>query len=98
VANRAGFILRCPEFARTGEAQVEAFLADAALEVDADVWGEKTDLGIYYLTAHNLALSPYGNAAQMVIDNDENTPHGNTVYGVKYDTLVMQVSSGYRVA
>jgi hypothetical protein len=98
VADRATFLVICPEFTRTAEAQVEKFLELAALEVDAEVWGAKTDLGIYYLAAHNLALSPYGNKSQMVADPPGPGPHGNTHYGVKYDSLVMQVSSGFRVA
>ncbi len=91
-ATRAVFIIQFPEFANTAEAQVESMLAAALLEIDADVWCEKADQGQMYLAAHKMALSPYGNNAEMVAKD------GTTTYGVHYASLVRQVSSGFRVA
>ena len=89
---RASFIVMFPEFTNSNTALVEAHLASAALEVDTEVWGDKADTGIMYLAAHRLALSPYGNSAEMV------SKGGVTSYQVHYEKLQRQVSSGYRVA
>lgn len=94
----SAFVVKFPEFAGAEDPQVQAFLDEAELEIDREVWLEKGDTGQGYLAAHKLALSPYGNAARMILTKPEDTPHGNTTYGVHYDSLVMQVSSGYRVA
>jgi len=96
--NLAAFRIQFPEFNNAGDAQVQAFLDAALLEIDADVWLGKADQGHGYLTAHKLALSPFGNAARMVIKNVADTPHGQTTFGVHYDNLVRQVSHGFRVA
>lgn len=93
------FISQFPEFSDANEAQVEAILAAADIEIDRDVWGEaKGDQGQMYLAAHKLALSPFGNAAELVQKRPKDTPHGETHYGVHYDALVRQVASGFRVA
>lgn len=91
------FLLQFPEFAGVPAAQVNAMLAAALLEIDATVWGAKADQGQAYLAAHKLALSPFGNAARMVIKNVADTPHGQTPFGVHYDNLVRQVGSDGRV-
>jgi len=96
--DRAAFIVQFPEFAKTQATVVNAFLAAAELEIDREVWAEKGDQGQAYLAAHKLALSPYGNAAQMVFTKPKEGAHGDTSYGVHYDSLVMQVASGFRVA
>ncbi len=97
-ADRATFIVQFPEFRDTAEAQVNAVLAAAELEIDREVWDAKGDQGQMYLAAHKLALSPYGNAAQMVLKKPGEGAHGETVYGSHYDSLVKQVGSGFRVA
>lgn len=95
--NRATFIVQFPEFADTNTAQVEAILAAAALEIDADVWGDKADQGQAYLAAHKLALSPFGNNGQLVATGS-GAGYEATVYGAHYLTLMRQVTSGFRVA
>jgi hypothetical protein len=95
---RATFVAQFPEFADTNTPQVEAVLAAAELEIDREVWGAKGDQGQMYLAAHKLALSPYGNAATMVLKKPNDGAHGDTVYGSHYDSLVSQVGSGWRVA
>ena len=95
---RAEFLIQFPEFQGVDDAQIDAFLAAALLEIDLEIWEEKADQGQGYLAAHKLALSPWGNAAEMVVKNIANTRHGNTTYGVHYDGLVLQVGIGAWVA
>jgi len=92
------FTIQFPEFRGADEAQVSATLAAAELEIDREVWGEKGDQGQMYLAAHKLSLSHYGQGAEMVQKRPKETPHGDTSYGVHYDSLVMLVASGFRVA
>lgn len=89
------FVTQFPEFANTATADaayVQAVLDAALLEIDLDVWNEKADQGQMYLAAHKLALSPFGNNAQLVADSKE------TTYLAHYERLVRQVASGFRVA
>lgn len=86
---RATFIVQFPEFTNTSVSLVNAMLAAAALEIDAEVWGDKADQGQMYLAAHKLALSPFGNNAEV--------QGGTTLYKGHYDALVRQVGHGYRV-
>lgn len=78
------------------QAQVQANLNAASLEIDQSVWGPKADQGQAFLTAHKLALSPFGQNARMVI-KDQKGFDLTTTYQVHYKALVRQVSSGYRV-
>ena len=94
-ASVATFLGQFPEFTNTHARMptiVPAMLAAAELEIDREVWGAKGDQGQMYLAAHKLALSPFGNNAELKAGN------GVTTYLVHYDSLVMQVSSGFRVA
>lgn len=91
--SRSRFIQQFPEFANTDASVVESMLAAAELEIDRDVWNEKADQGQMYLAAHKLALSPFGNSAQLVAKGTT-----VTVYLDHYERLVRQVSSGFRVA
>lgn len=95
--DRATFIIQFPEFADTKATQVTAILAAALLEIDATVWGDKADQGQAYLAAHKLALSPFGNNAQLVATGN-GAGYEATVYGAHYLTLMRQVTSGFRVA
>ena len=52
----SGFLIRYPEFSATLEATIEARLADALLEMRADIWGVLYERGAYALTAHILTL------------------------------------------
>jgi hypothetical protein len=62
----AQFITQFPEFQNSDAALVQAQLTAAALEQDPSIWGVLFDQGQAYLAAHKLALSPYGQNAQMV--------------------------------
>lgn len=89
------FLEQFPEFVNTNTAQpalILRMLAAALLEIDSEVWGLKADQGQMYLAAHKLALSPFGNNAELKAGT------GITSYQVHYDKLVRQVSHGYRVA
>lgn len=82
------FLVQFPEFDAADPGQVQAMLAAAALEIDREIWGVKADQGTMYLAAHKLALSPFGNGAQLVAED------GSTTYQVHYDRLVKQVGIG----
>jgi hypothetical protein len=84
------FRKRFPEFAGVDDVLIATHMGDAALSVSAGVWGVKQDVGIYYLTAHRLALSPFGRAAKLVGED------GKTTYGAHLEELKRQVSVGYR--
>lgn len=93
MATRSTFLVQFPEFRNTDTDIVDAMLAAADLEIDRTVWNEKADQGQMYLAAHKLALSPFGNAAQLVAAGST-----VTVYLDHFERLVRQVSSGFRVA
>ncbi len=55
-----GFRTRFPEFASTADysdARVQLALDDAALQINRSLWGNKADLGTYYLAAHALVVN-----------------------------------------
>jgi hypothetical protein len=85
------FQARFPEFRNTDTTLVSAQLNDAALQIDSCVWGPLAGVGHGYLTAHRLALSPFGQQARMVAKN------GTTTYQTHYEKLVQIVGSGFRV-
>lgn len=87
----ASFLLACPEFTRAPDVvDVETHLADAILEVDAEVWGDKTDKGVRLTLAHALALSPFGQMAKLSADDGEST------YSVQLKKLKEQVTCAHR--
>lgn len=81
------FITLQPEFADTDVAQVNAELTAAAIEVSLVEWGDLADDGVRYITAHRLALSPFGQAARLVAKD------GSTTYFTHYKRLVTIVGS-----
>lgn len=88
----ADIIARFPEFANTDTLLIDAAIADATEQVSADVWGDKTDQGVRWLTAHFLATSPFGEPARLVDDMN------NTRYAIVFKSLRNQVTIGYRNA
>lgn len=75
--DRATFLGRFPEFATAPTTPVDLIvtkLADAELST-SDSWGTRRNDALSLLTAHLLALSPYGVNAQMVRKD------GSTTYG-----------------
>jgi Protein of unknown function (DUF4054) len=86
------FQARFPEFKSTDTTLVSTALNDAALLIDRCVWGVLAGQGHGYLTAHRLALSPFGQQARMVAKDGK-----STTYLTHYERLVGIVGSGYRV-
>lgn len=84
------FCTQFPELANAGEPMLQAFLDAADLEIDRKIWGAKADQGQAYLAAHKLTLSPWGQNARLV------STDGKTTYAVHFESLQMQVTSGYR--
>ncbi len=64
----AAFKIRYPEFSQATDEHIQACLDDAALSVDAEVYGSKYDLAHGLLTAHYLAMSPNGLQLRMMTD------------------------------
>lgn len=87
----ASFLLAYPEFTRAPDVvDVDTHLADAILEVDAEVWGDKTDKGVALTLAHSLALSPFGQMSKLSADDGEST------YGKRLQQLKEQVTCAHR--
>ncbi len=86
--NLAAFRVQFPEFAAAPDTLVQAFLDAAELQIDADVWLTLTDQGHGFLTAHKLALSPYGQAARL-------SKKGETTYYQHYQELRNSVTGGW---
>jgi hypothetical protein len=85
------FQARFPEFQDTPTTMVSAALNDAALQIDSLVWGNLAGVGHGYLTAHRLAMSPFGQQARLVQKD------GSTTYQKHFRDLVGIVGSGFRV-
>ncbi len=88
----ARFKLTFSEFRKTADAEIEAKLALARLEVNTTVWGAKADSGVLYLTAHKVEMAPAGENAKLVPKD------GSTIYLKEYRRLMRQVSFGLRTA
>ncbi len=75
-----------------GDSQIAAMLGAAALELDLSVWGAfgpdplgnqtKSDQAQMYLAAHKLAVSPFGQAAKMVMDS--RSGYNRTTFGQEF--------------
>jgi hypothetical protein len=90
------FITQFPEFVGVAPSQINAFLAAAALEIDTQVWGATAQQGQFWLAAHRLAASPFGQAAKM-ITSPLARRYDRTTYGQTFKELQIQASSGFRV-
>jgi len=93
----ASLQLRMSEFSATPDAVVQAAIDDATTEVDARVFGEKTDQAVTLLAAHKLAMSPFGQQARLAPKEQGKGTHGATTYGLEYDNLVAQCGGGFWV-
>lgn len=51
------FKIRFPEFDSVDDARIQIYIDDSVLIVNENYWGVKYNLGLYYLTAHYLALA-----------------------------------------
>lgn len=87
----AGFRVGFPEFDRAPDPLVNAKMADAIARIDREVWGEQADSGTYNLTAHLLAISPFGMMAKL------NTGPGTSTYGETYKEQRRSVTFGFGI-
>jgi len=81
-----------PEFKGAADAFIQAFLDEAASELDAEIFGDKYDAATRWLALHKMALSPMGMSAKLVDSK------GNSTYNIHYESIARTVSSGFRVA
>lgn len=84
----ATFRARWPEFAFAPDTYVTAYLAAALVRLDVNVWGTLLAEGQGWLAAHEMAITPAGQA------NGLATKDGRSSYGTKYDRLVRVVAGG----
>lgn len=85
---RATFIVRFPEFTSVSEAMWSAHHAAALQETPSETWGDWQDEGVMQLTAHKLAITPYGLNAKL------SSKEGESVYGRERKRLDMIVAFG----
>jgi hypothetical protein len=86
------FSARFPEFDAAPANLVEACIAEAAVQIDATVYGTKYDAAVQNLAAHLIATNPLGEMARLQAKD------GSTVYQKHYEKLKRMVASGFRVA
>ncbi len=92
------FVEGFPEFGEAPVSLVNAKLAEARLQVDAEVFGDKTDLAVTYLAAHLLSMSSFGQHSRLVPPNSKATREDAlTTYEREFRRLVRSVTSGFRV-
>jgi hypothetical protein len=77
----ATFRLRFPEFRTASDAMIQSFADAADKDIAADVYGDKADEARLYLTAHKLAISPFGRNARLVNED------GTTTYWSDYERI-----------
>jgi hypothetical protein len=80
--NLATFRVQYPEFKSALDPFVQAFLDAAAREINPTELGEAYDNAHGLLTAHKLAISPFGKQARMVNED------GRTTYENEYDAVL----------
>jgi hypothetical protein len=83
-------------FAETGDALVEAALAQAARSINETSWGDTALDGHALLTAHLLAMSPYG-APSGLRQGDAAKGTSTSVFWADYEDLRQRVGTAYRV-
>lgn len=89
------FVAQFPEFGKVPDTFIGAHMRACIMQVSTETWGDLAEQGVFYLTAHRMALSPFGNAGRV------NAAPGNdqrTTYLVHYNHLLRQVAIGFRVA
>jgi len=76
----ASFKIRFPEFAAESDPRIQLFIDDSVIILNSTYWGEKYNLGLYYLTAHYLVLANKSEAGS--ISSPGGAIAGRTVDGV----------------
>lgn len=98
----AEFRIRFPEFDLATDEYLKFQLDDAALELDETVWGKLYSLGVGYLAAHKMTLSPFGMNAKLMgtidsVARDNTVTYSSTTYGRNYQRLLRAVGVGFVV-
>lgn len=91
--DRATFRIVFPEFAKTADARVDAFLGMAILECSEEAYGAQFATAVGYLAAHLIAQSPYGQNAR---SSDASTGR-TTIYQEHFERLQTMAGLGPRV-
>jgi hypothetical protein len=86
----AAFRSSFPEFQNVPDALISSWLASALLEFEVETWGDDLDTGHGLLTAHRLALAPYGQNARL------SSKDAQTTYGEQYRLLQEKRAAGIR--
>ena len=92
----ATLVVRFPEFGNLETAVVTATIAEALRQCDADVWGDKHDDAVNFLTAHMLALRTQAIGQQIgAVSSGPPTGDGfmETNYGYVYQLMQQGLSS-----
>ncbi len=84
----AAFRVRFAEFETAGDPFVQAVLDEAETELNADEIGGAFDAAHGLLTAHKIAVSPYGVSARML--NEE----GKSTYEVEFSAVMGRAIPG----
>lgn len=71
--NRSTFRVRYPEFDSASDALIDAKLADAEVNVDAETYGDRYEQAHGLLTAHYLSCAPGGQFARLEADKLDTT-------------------------
>ena len=94
----ASFKIAFPEFDRVANALIEAKLAEATRELNAEQWADLFDDGVSYLAANLLSMAPQGQNARLQPATARVTREDAlTTYERRFRQLQIIVSSGRRV-
>jgi hypothetical protein len=88
--NLEQFTARYPEFAKADKRLIQATLDEAAREVAKDIYRTKFDAAHGALTAHRLAISPFGRNARL-------SDGSITTYWDAYDQIRREVAPRFMV-
>lgn len=85
------FKLRFQEFDQTDGTLIQSALSEAKSELDEKTWGARYQAGVFYLAAHKLACSPFGEP--MRLEKKE----GETIYLKEYQRMLKSLGFGMQV-
>lgn len=85
--DRASFLQLFPEYNEVNDEpmcqpMIDRCLRDAQIFVDAAVWGDRYEAGVFYKAAHLLAMSPFGENARLQGDRT------SSVYSVVFEDML----------
>ena len=83
-----GFKERFQEFEQTDDRLINFALNEAEQEVDQSTWGDRYRSGVFYLAAHKLACSPFGEAMRLAGKENE------TIYLKEYSRMLKSLGFG----